>query len=130
MNIEKKLRELFLPVFGLESIDEINPEASLINDLGADSLDFVEILHLIERHFGVVIKTDEVMFGGANINTNDLFVNGRLTVEGASLLWSNFPEKKDSFKTGMTKIELFSLLTVRDLVKIIKSKMRQGGLDA
>ena len=70
--IENKLRELLLPVFGLDSVEQIKSQDSLINDLGADSLDFVEIIYILEHHFGVVVKADEIMIKGANINTDDL----------------------------------------------------------
>ncbi len=122
MEIEEKLRNLLLPVFGLNSTDEVQPEHSLINDLGADSIDFVEIIYLIEREFGVIIKTNEIMIGGANINSNDLFVEGQLTEQGAIFLNKNFPESSSDFKTGMTRIDLFCSLTVRDLANIIKKK--------
>ena len=130
MDIENKLRELFLPVFGLDSVDEINPEASLISDLGADSLDFVEILHLIEVHFGVTIKADEIIAGGVNINSDGIFVDGKLTHKGLSLLQENFSQKKDSFRLGMTKIALFSLIAVRDIANIVELRRQQGGRNA
>lgn len=38
--------------------DDITPEAHLIDDLGADSLDLVEIVMLIEDEFGVAIPDD------------------------------------------------------------------------
>jgi acyl carrier protein len=57
--IEKRLQEMFLPVFGLTSTDEIPVEAALVTDIGADSLDFVEIIYLIEREFRVVINLEK-----------------------------------------------------------------------
>jgi len=88
--IENKLRELLLPVFGLDSVEQIKSQDSLINDLGADSLDFVEIIYILEHHFGVVVKADEIMIKGANINTDDLFIDGRLSEKGAKILQKNF----------------------------------------
>jgi acyl carrier protein len=43
-------------------VDEaaIRPEASLKNDLGIDSLDFVDIVVIVERHFGFKIKAEEM----------------------------------------------------------------------
>ncbi|UCE21743.1 MAG: hypothetical protein JSV46_05885 [Candidatus Aminicenantes bacterium] len=124
MEVENKLRELLLPVFGLNSIDEIKPEYSLVNDLDADSLDFVEIMHLIEVKFGVVISQNDILIGGKNIETDNLFEDGILTPEGESLLKENFPERKNSLKSGMTKVDLFSLITVRDFAKIIEEKLK------
>jgi acyl carrier protein len=119
MEIENKLREILLPVFGLDSIEEIKPEHSLVKDLDADSLDFIEIIQLVELNFGVVITQEEIMIGGKNFDSGGLFEDGKLTAGGEELLKKNFPGKTGDLKTGMTKVELFTLLTVRDLANII-----------
>ena len=123
MNIGDKLREILLPVFDLDSIDEIKPEDSLIKDLGADSLDFVEIIHLIDRNFGVQITTNEILIAGIPADIDDLFEDGVLTSEGTLSLTNAFNDKKDIIHEGMTKIDLFTILTVRDLANIIKLKI-------
>ena len=128
--MEKRLQEILARVFNLESTDSISPSASLIKDLGADSLDFVEIIHLIERNFGVVIKTGEIILGGTGLSEDRLFVDGCLTANGAEALKSAFPSRISLFREGMTKIDFFSLLTVGDLTAIIRSKMAAGGADA
>lgn len=128
--MDPKLNEILAQVFNLESPDAIKDTDSLISDLGADSLDFVEIIHLIERSFGVIIKTNEIMLGGKDLTMEQLFVDGRLTSGGAESLKEVFSGKKDMFREGMTKVELFTLLTVGDLEEIIRSKMVSGGADA
>lgn len=122
MKTEVKLRELLLPVFGLESIEEVLPAHSLVNDLDADSLDFIEIIHLVEVNFGVVLTQEEIMMGGKNLQGGGLFEDGQLTAGGEALLKKNFPERADLLKVGMTKVEMFSLLTVQDLTNIIEEE--------
>lgn len=122
-----QLREILATVFNLESPETLNGTDSLIDDLGADSLDFVELLHLIERNFGVVLKSSEIMLGGSNLTMEDLFMDGRLTGGGAQRLGEAFEGKRERLREGMTKLELFSLLTVADLEAIIKSKSVSGG---
>lgn len=126
MEIETKLREVLLPVFGMESIEEINPGDSFVKDLDADSLDFIEIMHLVEMNFGVTVTQEEIMLGGKNVDTNGLFEDGKLTPGGADLLKENFPERKDNLQTGMTKVELFTLLTVEDLAGIIRQEKEKN----
>ena len=41
-------------------VSEITPDTDIINDLGADSLDVVEILMTIEDTYGITIPDDEV----------------------------------------------------------------------
>jgi acyl carrier protein len=40
--------------------DALKPEASLKDDLGIDSLDFVDIVVIVERNFGFKIKAEEM----------------------------------------------------------------------
>lgn len=128
--MNQQLKEILARVFNLEDVETINDNDSLIVDLGADSLDFVELIHLIERTFGVVIKTDEIMLGGSGLNMDELFVDGRLTSDGAMQLKKAFPAKQEQFRESMTKVDMFSLLTVFDLAAIIQVKMAAGGTHA
>ncbi len=125
MDVETTLRELLLPVLGLDSIEEVKPELSLVNDLDTDSIDFVEIVYVIEQNFGVVLKTDEILAVGAD--TGVLFEEGKLTPQGAASINAKLPGSKDRYKDGMTKMELFSSLTVADLAGIISLKITAAG---
>ena len=42
-NIENKLIEKLVPILGMDSIDDIHPDSALVRDLGAESIDFIEI---------------------------------------------------------------------------------------
>jgi acyl carrier protein len=127
VDIQVQLRECLLPVFGFNSIDQIPDDAALIKDLGADSLDFVEIVYLIERDFGVVLKTNELVSSGVSVPADTLFAQGRLTQEGAVLLKQQLPGSNGRFEAGMTKVELFQAITVRDLADIIKLRKEEKG---
>lgn len=124
MDIETKLREILLPVLGLTSIEEIKPENALVADLGADSIDFVEIIYLIERNFGVVLKTNQIFSGGLKVSADDLFQDGTLTQEGADMINKRINPVKP-FLAGINKAQLFSALTVKDLANIIKLKKNE-----
>lgn len=121
MTTTDKLRELLIPCFGLNSIDEILAENSLVNDLGASSIDFVEISYIIESNFGVVIKTDELMIGGTSVDPMAIFDEGILTEKGAAML--NESIKSEKFKAGQTRRSLYEAITVADLAHIIEIKM-------
>jgi acyl carrier protein len=121
MNIELTLRELLLPVFGLDTIDQIQPQQTLVKDLGATSIDFVEISYIVESNFNVVIKTNELMIGGTSVNPDDIFIEGILTTEGAAILNKNLNNNR--FHEGQTKRDLFEAITVTDLAYIISTRM-------
>ncbi len=127
MSVEEKLRQSLLPVFGFNSVEQIPEDAALVNDLGADSLDFVEIIYLIERDFGVVLKANELVFSGVPVSADTLFVEGRLTEEGASMLRNQMPGQNGRFQTGMTKADLFQSITARDLANIIRLRKAEKG---
>ncbi len=128
MDIEAQLRQSLLPVFGFNSVDQIPEGASLVRDLGADSLDFVEIVYLIERDFGVVLKTNELVFSGMSVPAEALFTEGRLTEEGAALLRQQLPGSNGRFEAGMTKADLFQSISVRDLAHVIRLRRKEKGL--
>jgi len=126
MTTEEKLREVLLPVFNLKSAEQIQPGHSLIGDLGADSLDFVEIIHLIDRNFGIEMSANEILLGGQKLNMEDMFQDNVLTESGARVLQSTFAAREDNIRPGMNKIELFTLLTVHDLALIIESRLAKA----
>jgi len=56
--IEAKVKAIIVDKLGVEE-SEVKPEASFTNDLGADSLDTVELIMEFEREFGVSIPDDK-----------------------------------------------------------------------
>ena len=121
MNTTDQLRELLMPVLGITSIDEIKPESALVRDLGAESIDFVEILYLIETEMGVKIKIQEIAMTEYSSDGNNL-QDGKITNEIAKRLNKDF--NTDRFTEGTTVKELFESFTVKDLATIIDKKKR------
>ena len=66
--IEEKVREFLIEDLVVEE-ENIHPDALLKDDLGIDSLDFVDIVVIIERKFGFKIKPEEM----AGVNTLQKF---------------------------------------------------------
>ena len=57
-NIEAKVKEIIVEQLGVNA-DQVKPEAKMIEDLGADSLDAVELVMAIEEEFGIEVPDDE-----------------------------------------------------------------------
>ncbi|MCQ2208731.1 MAG: acyl carrier protein [Paludibacteraceae bacterium] len=57
-DVAAKVKELIVEKLGVPE-SEVTPEASFTNDLGADSLDTVELIMDFEREFGVQISDDQ-----------------------------------------------------------------------
>jgi len=57
-NIEERVKEIIADQLGV-SVDQIKPESKFVDDLGADSLDVVELIMAFEEEFGVEIPDED-----------------------------------------------------------------------
>ena len=57
--IEAKVKEFMIEDLELDE-EKIKPEARLKEDIGIDSLDFVDIVVIVEKKFGFKIKTEDM----------------------------------------------------------------------
>ena len=58
MNVEEKIKNIIVEQLGV-SVDEVISEASFVDDLGADSLDLVELIMVLEEEFGKEIPDED-----------------------------------------------------------------------
>ena len=58
MSVEEKVKEIIVDQLGVDE-KQLNPEASFIDDLGADSLDTVELVMALEEEFDVEIPDED-----------------------------------------------------------------------
>jgi acyl carrier protein len=58
MDIEAKVKEIIVNELGVEP-EKVTPDASFVEDLGADSLDTVELVMAFEEEFGIEIPDEE-----------------------------------------------------------------------
>ncbi|MFN2239597.1 MAG: acyl carrier protein [Thermoanaerobaculia bacterium] len=58
MSVEERVKSIIVEQLGVDA-EEVNPEASFVEDLGADSLDTVELIMAFEEEFGVEISDEE-----------------------------------------------------------------------
>ena len=58
MSVSEKVKSIIVEQLGVDA-DEVTPEASFTEDLGADSLDIVELVMAFEEEFGIEIPDEE-----------------------------------------------------------------------
>jgi acyl carrier protein len=58
MGIEERVTDIVVEQLGLDR-DKVHPESKFVDDLGADSLDTVELVMALEEEFGIEIPDDE-----------------------------------------------------------------------
>jgi acyl carrier protein len=117
-----KVQEVLEAALGVED-DEVTPDATLVGDLGAESIDFLDIVFKLEESFEIEIPRSELF--PEDILTNAEYVqDGRVTDHGVEEL-----KKRMSF-ADLSKFEdnpmvqdFGNLLTVSDLCRFIESKV-------
>ena len=57
-SIEEKVKGIIVEQLGVQA-EEVKPEASFVDDLGADSLDVVELVMAFEEEFGIEIPDED-----------------------------------------------------------------------
>lgn len=58
MAVEERVKKIISEQLGIEE-EEVTPDASFVDDLGADSLDTVELVMAFEEEFGIEIPDEE-----------------------------------------------------------------------
>ena len=83
--------EEFCEALGLDE-DEVEPDSQVIEDLGAESLDFLDIAFRLERAFGVKVPRGELQRSAEATAGEEFEVEGKLTAAGAVALREAMPE--------------------------------------
>jgi len=87
--IFKKVQECLSGALGIEA-SEIRAESSLVRDLGAESIDFIDIIFRLEKAFDIKIPSGE-LFPANLLNEERLIQAGRVTPEGLEVLRERIP---------------------------------------
>jgi acyl carrier protein len=125
--VHARVTKVLVQSLGVEEVDVI-PTATLQKDLGAESIDFLDIMFRLEREFSIKIERNELF--PAPISPNDpVFArDGRLTDEGLTALrlrlpYANFRDLE--FDRQLNRVD--ELFTVELLTSFITWKLRGSG---
>ena len=120
--IFSKVQTALVDALGVDE-DEVTPEATLIGDLGAESIDFLDIVFRLEKAFDIKIPRGELF--PEDILTNSQYVqNGKLTAEGMAQLKARMPfADLTAFEKNPAVQDFGSMLTVSDMVRFVESKV-------
>jgi len=103
--------------------DDVTPAATLQGDLGAESIDFLDIVFRLERNFGIKIPRGELF--PENLTADPEWVSdGKLTTKGLSELRSRLPFADLAKLESDPSVEkIGDLYTVEMLVHYVQSKL-------
>jgi acyl carrier protein len=107
----------------------VTPGSRLIDDLGADSLDFVDLIFAIEKAFGVKLREADLNFlTRLDFSSPTVMKDGFLTPETIDAIAPLLPGLQQVPDRGrVTPGELFSLLTVETLCLMIERRLSSSG---
>ncbi len=124
--ILERLKPLLVEVLGVPP-ERIRPESVLVADLGAESIDLLDLSFRIEETFEVTIESNEIEREASKRLPGGVYEkNGRLTEAALAELRRSLPELDASkLVSGLRKIDLPALLTVQFFVRLVARKLAE-----
>jgi len=106
--------------------EEVRVESNLMEELGAESLDFLDIVFRLEREFGIQITRGEMERAARGDMSADEFAPGGVVSErGLARLRELMPEAADRIQPGLRASMILTLFTVTTFASMVIGK-RQG----
>jgi acyl carrier protein len=118
-----KVRETLEDALGVDE-DEISPEATLAGDLGAESIDFLDIIFRLEKNFDVKIPRGELFPENLASADASLIQDGVVTSSGLEELRKRMPHADIDKLAADPKVEnIQDLFTVQMVVNFLDAKL-------
>lgn len=121
--IYEKVRETLVDALGVDD-DEVTPEATLNGDLGAESIDFLDIVFRLEKNFSVKIPRGELFPENFAAADSNFVENGVVTDAGLAELRARMPHADiDKFAADPKVENIQELFTVNMIVNFMEKKL-------
>ncbi len=117
-----KVSEILTNALGVEAA-EITPAASLTRDLGAESIDFIDIVFRLEKAFDIKIPAGD-LFPGNILNNEQFVVAGAVTDAGLGELKKKLPYLRvDDFSKNPKVTELANFFDVQMILDYLRDRL-------
>ncbi|MCC5827853.1 MAG: acyl carrier protein [Phycisphaeraceae bacterium] len=121
-DVLNKVNEILVEALGADE-EDVTPDAKLVSDLGAESIDFLDIVFRLEKAFGIKIEQAE-LFPENVLSNSDYVVNGVVTDEGMTVLRNRLPHADlDRFDEDRQVEHFWDIFTVDTLVNFVMAKL-------
>ena len=118
----EKVQGALVDALGVED-DEVTETATLVGDLGAESIDFLDIVFRLEKAFGIEIPRSE-LFPEDILTSAEYVEDGRVTAAGLAELKNRMPfVDLTKFEDNPEVQEFGNLLSVNDMCRYIETKI-------
>ena len=118
----EKVKEALVDALGVDD-DEVTPTATMVGDLGAESIDFLDIVFRLEKAFEIEIPRAE-LFPDDVLTSEEYVQDGKVTAAGVEQLKTRMPfADLSKFEENPVVQEFGNMLTVDDLCRYIQGKL-------
>ncbi len=124
MTITNKIIEIVADALYVDA-SEVKPDSSLVSDLGAESIDFLDIMFRMEKEFGIKIPRGEVeRQARGTLSDEEFAINGLITDAGLNQLRKAMPEvPAENIKKGLYVRDIASLFTPATFGRLVASQL-------
>ncbi len=124
--VYEKIKVALTDALGVDD-EDIKPEATLVGDLGAESIDFLDIVFRLEKAFDIKIPRNELF--PEDVLTDQKYVqDGRVTDLGVAELRKRMPfADLEAFAKNPVVQDFANVLTVADMCRFVESKVQVTG---
>ena len=120
--ITEKVREALVDALGVDE-DEVIPTAKIGGDLGAESIDYLDIVFRLEKAFNIKIPRGD-LFPDNILSSEEFVQNGKLTAKGLAELKARMPYADlSSFEKNPNVQDIADLFTVDMIVRYVEAKL-------
>ena len=120
-----KVQEVLVDALGVDE-EEITAEATLIGDLGAESIDFLDIVFRLEKSFDIKIPRGELFPENLTASHPGYVEDGMVTAVGLAAMRERLPHADiDSFAADPKVENIRDLFTVQSVVNFLDRKLAE-----
>lgn len=118
-----KVQETLVDALGVDD-DEVSLESTLVGDLGAESIDFLDIVFRLEKNFNIKIPRGELFPENLASSSSSFVQDGRVTPSGIEELRERMPHADiDAFAADPSVDHIQDLFTVQMIVRFLEAKL-------
>ncbi len=121
-DIFDKVRDVLVDALGADD-DEVTPDAKLVADLGAESIDFLDIVFRLEKAFSIKIEQSE-LFPDNVLSDPNYVTDGKVTDKGMAVLRERLPHANlETFEASRSVDDFSDVFTVKAIAKFVENKL-------
>jgi acyl carrier protein len=121
-DVERGVREVVAGALARD-VATVQLTSNLMDDLGAESLDFLDIVFQLEQQFSIQITRGEMESAArGDMSPEEFAPKGVISTAGLARLRELMPEANDRIKEGLRPMQILSLFSVQTFANIVKGK--------